>query len=193
MFSLNSFNSQTAGQSHWVCSSQRRQRRTKTACINIMDSMAATSQLSDHTLLQLATVYKPMTQCDSQLRITRLSVQQQKGLHDCGLFAVAYMIEELEGNCVEKVIFDQSRMREHFESCLQNNTMSVFPKSSRRKEIPFSREEVHTEELYCICKMPDIFDSRMISCDECTRWYHLKCVRVDPGKKAWKCFRCDKH
>ena len=30
--------------------------------------------------------------------------------------------------------------------------------------------------VYCTCKMPETFDSRMVQCDACKLWFHFKCV-----------------
>ena len=29
----------------------------------------------------------------------------------------------------------------------------------------------------------------MVGCDECTRWYHMKCVKANI-KSFWKCGKC---
>ena len=31
--------------------------------------------------------------------------------------------------------------------------------------------------------------STMVGCDECSRWYHISCVKVDLDK-YWKCAKC---
>ena len=33
--------------------------------------------------------------------------------------------------------------------------------------------------LFCVCSMPECYDSDMISCEQCQQWYHYKCVGID--------------
>ncbi|GEQ67043.1 hypothetical protein JCM33374_g706 [Metschnikowia sp. JCM 33374] len=38
----------------------------------------------------------------------------------------------------------------------------------------------HSEELFCVCRKPDLDGELMISCDGCEEWFHTKCMKIDP-------------
>ena len=61
-------------------------------------------------VLQIAKVF-PVTK--SILQLNRLAVQQQIGIHDCGVFSVAFAFEVCAGNDVEKMHFEQFLLRKH--------------------------------------------------------------------------------
>ena len=61
-------------------------KESKSACIvNVMDS--ASSNLNETTILQIANVVKTNKPF---FKIVELCVQQQQGITDCGVFAVAF-------------------------------------------------------------------------------------------------------
>ncbi len=37
-----------------------------------------------------------------------------------------------------------------------------------------------TQELFCVCRMPDDGVRPMIQCDSCSDWFHFDCVGIDP-------------
>ena len=46
--------------------------------------------------------------------------------------------------------------------------------------------------IYCMCRLPDVYDTEIIQCDECAGWYHFKCVSVsDRDFNYWKCLQCN--
>ena len=173
------------GESHWICA--YREAGSNTAIV--LDSLGSEMDTSTHTLLQLATMFKPAAPADS-INIQLKSVQQQQGLHDCGLFAIAFSVEVCKGNDASGIVFNQGKMRKHLQACLENGFMSLFPKAKNRKGANFSEERTVVEELYCICRMPEMFDERMISCDKCNKWYHCKCIRMPRGRKQFRCPKC---
>ena len=70
----------------------------------------------------------------SQLTVHSLSVQQQVGLKDCGLFAVAFAVEVCQSHDPSRVSYDQSKMRSHFALCLQEGHLVTFPKGKKSQE-----------------------------------------------------------
>ena len=60
-----------------------------------MDSFGDTLELNDYTALQIASLVKTNR---SQIVIHKLPAQTQSGVHDCGLFAIAYAMEACLGN-----------------------------------------------------------------------------------------------
>ena len=47
---------------------------------------------------------------------------------DCGIFAIAYAIDLLQGHDPSKLIYDQSKMREHLIDCFEKELIQPFPK-----------------------------------------------------------------
>ena len=41
--------------------------------------------------------------------------------------------------------------------------------------------------LYCTCKMPESYDTRMVQCDDCDTWYHFKCVGIRKEPEHYVC------
>ena len=54
-----------------------------------------------------------------------------------------------------------------------------------------ARDQLLWFELFCECKMPDIYDTDMIQCDWCNEWIHCSCAGfTDMPKNIWKCSKC---
>lgn len=126
------------------------------------------------------------------IHIRKVAVQQQlPGTLDCGLFAVAYATDICFGKDPKKSKFNQARMKFHLKDCLEREVMQPFPQQMKKVSRPPA--DVHMEvELYCLCRMPEIYDSYMVQCDECQKWFHKTCV-VMSGKAIkgkWICCNC---
>ena len=152
-----------------------------------MDSLSSSSiKTSRDIIMQIAKIYPTVK---STLQINRLSVQQQIGIHDCGIFAIAYAVETCHGNDVQKSIFDQKSMRKHLHDCFNYGVITSFPQQLKRQSVIRSVYKVERVRVYCSCKMPEEFDVKMISCDKCHAWFHFKCVnlKLNQHPKTWKC------
>ena len=53
---------------------------------------------------------------------------KQVGGTDCGIFAIAYALDLLNGNEPHKIRYDQNKMREHLINCFEQGKMTTFPK-----------------------------------------------------------------
>lgn len=168
---------------HWVCIQFGNLK------VHVMDSLGL--PLADDLILQIASVYK----CDgTTLTIQSTKVQQQSGANDCGLFAIAFAVEYCYGvsaitTGTDYTGFDQSLMRKHLYTCLNNGIIKLFPKSSK-KITSLTRNTTARIPLYCYCRMPECFDD-MVECDGCHTWLHLKCVGHDSVRSVPKVFVCD--
>ena len=152
-----------------------------------MDSLSSSDvKTSLDILLQIAKIYST---AKSILQLNRLSVQQQAGIHDCGIFAIAYAVETCHRNDVQKTVFDQKLMRKHLHDCFNNGILTPFPQKLKSPSVLRSVRKVERFRVYCSCKMPEEFDIKMISCDQCHAWFHYKCVnlKLDQHPKTWKC------
>ena len=170
-------------ESHWLCISC-----TSSSAVDILDSMS-TMELTPNTILQISKKFKPQT---ASLEIKKLSAQQQKGSHDCGMFAIAFMVEVCEGNDPETVFFSQAKMRAHLQKCFETDLLTPFPRARKSTNFLRSQSQSITIALYCTCRMPDIYDKQMISCDMCEEWFHFTCQKLLKSKKEnfWACPNC---
>ena len=117
--------------------------------------------------------------------------QFQKGKSDCGVYAIAYITDLLFGNDPASFKYDQDEMRAHFLECIQNEHLTPFPSST---VMPRKPKEIRVP-IYCICRLPDNGEERMIKCNQCGEWYHQTCEKVPISKFVsfkgiWKCSKC---
>ena len=57
---------------------------------------------------------------------------EQVGSTDCGLFAIAYAADILNGNNVYDLIYDQTKMREHLIGCFEKRKITTFSLYEKR-------------------------------------------------------------
>ena len=114
---------------HWVCTTSV--NTSKDSDVYVMDSLGGVCPISQSLQQQIAQVYGGKR---SHLVIRRLSVQQQVGVKDCGLFAVAFAVDVCQRNNPSRVSYDQRKMRSHFASCLQKGHLDTFPQGRKSQE-----------------------------------------------------------
>ena len=114
---------------HWVCTTSVNTK--KESDVYVMDSLGGVCPMSHSLQQQIAQVYGGRR---SQLIVRSRSVQQQVGVKDCGLFAVAFAVEVCQKNDPSSVSYDQSKMRSHFASCLQKGHLDTFPQGQKSQE-----------------------------------------------------------
>ena len=124
------------------------------------------------------------------LKLQKLSVQQQINDQDCGLFAIANMVEICFGNNPEDLSYNQDAMRNHIEKCFTNKEMKPFPKSLKPEILPRPERSNTRIQLYCVCQMPENYDDCMICCEKCDTWYHYSCIKLETTPQYWECGRC---
>lgn len=172
---------------HWVTSSSIGNE------VAIYDSKFVGGNLSPSLTRQLALLYRTWSEENERgvvLSVVVPNVQQQFGVNDCGLFAIAFAVHAALGQNVENLEFDQAQMRDHLMKCFSRKRMFPFPildKDCTRHNF-FRARDI---ELYCECLMPDYGD--MIGCDKCDNWFHFECTDlIDlPGvNDTWHCRKC---
>ncbi len=161
--------------------------------VNVMDSLGVQMPLTTSAILQIASL---ITCQKSSFIIQKLAVQQQEGTNDCGLFAVAFALESCLKIDVSTVQFDQKLMRSHLYTCLQNGRLTAFPKINSPDSLLFrSCHNLIKISVYCTCRLPDVYDTNMIMCDTCRKWYHYKCMSlpsdIETINSSWNCINCD--
>ena len=179
---------------HWVTSSSIGQT------VAVYDSKFSGGELSSSLTHQLASIYRPLVSTEDEdgdeidpptLYVEVPYVQQQSGIIDCGLFAIAFAVHLAIGDDVSKLNFDQAQMRQHLLKCFQKKEMLPFPQT---KAGPHHRTYFpgYAIEVYCSCRMPETYDD-MVECDTCGDWYHLKCVglkSIPEEDEEWNCIKC---
>ena len=152
--------------------------------------------LNDSLKIQLAQIYG---YGKSKLTVQVPFIQQQNNGHDCGLFAIANMMEFAtnrysglkEGKLEFRFI--QSKMREHLIKCFNQNFMEPFPKEKiKPKKI---KVESIVIDLFCCCSIPDVKGiGPWIACYVCDQWYLQKCEGINgneiPRNQQYICKKC---
>ena len=93
--------------------------------VRIFDSLNL--KPTDELARQITAIYSP----DKQIVPTTIQVHissTQQGPYDCGLFAIAYAVEVASNKDPSTVIFDQTKLRDHYRSCLESGHISPFHK-----------------------------------------------------------------
>ena len=144
--------------------------------------------LTDSLKIQLAQIYG---QGKSKLKVKIPHVQQQNNSYDCGLFAIANMIEfatnRYNGLKDGKLgfMFIQNEMRTHLIKCFNQNYMEAFPKEKMQqiRTIKVSNIDI---DLFCCCSVLEVSGlGPWIACHTCNQWYFQKCEGIN-GKKIPK-------
>ena len=145
------------GAHHWICVSCVPTFTPRSPKMCVFDSLTYYAQLTSSTVLQIANLINTPK---SFFKLEKKPVQQQEGLNDCALFAVAFAIELCLHNIkdIETLCFDQKQMRDHLCECLENRKMFPFPKLSSNDHVVRSSPSVLKISVYCLCRLPDIYD-----------------------------------
>ena len=89
---------------------------------------------------------------ESVLGIILPSVQQQPNGVDCGVFAIAFAVDILNGTAEIRKHFDVGKMRSHLLKCLEEEKFTLFPRSHKHTKL--SKWHIIYEDIYCICRSP---------------------------------------
>lgn len=174
------------GQNHWVTSAFDGKE------VRLYDSLVSgrcpvTSSLEE----QLVQIYQVAVD-NGLLTIRRMAVQQQEGAADCGLFSIAYAYHAARGDDVSQLHFHQAAMREHLVTCFEQEELSPFPLAEHTARRVVCRSKHLFVHTYCVCGMPESFDSEMVQCEVCEGWFHFKCMHIRTAPEHWSCNTCNK-
>ena len=95
---------------HWIATSYMDVE------LMLYDSMF-TGEITPSLEEQLVRIYSPLAQYESLV----VSVHQQSGETDSGLFATAFALHAAMRKNFKTICFEQSLMRQHLLECLQNH------------------------------------------------------------------------
>ena len=179
-------------QSHWVCASNI---FSSPEVCDLYDSMPPV--YSSTLTSQVAAIMKCQSPC---FKLRHIDVQHQSGGQDCGLFAIAFMYALCAGKDPHLCYFDQSQMRSHLHSCLQNQTMSEFPAATKPRRLGRTRVKcVRNFNVYCTCRLTwnknqNIFGD-LAKCGRCKEWFHQRCQNIPEevyieSSYNWLCSSC---
>ena len=161
--------------------------------VQVYDSSYSSLLVSNSTKRTLCSFVKPRP---DKVYFELMNTDQQSNSCDCGLYAVACATELAYRRDPVLCVWDVDVMREHLLKCLEKGEISGFPTIKRRRVGLGARIRRSIEvTIYCLCRKPeDEVDGKMIACDVCDRWYHLKCVELDADKDysdvKWTCLNC---
>ena len=101
-------------------------------------------------------------------------VQKQRGLNDCGLFAIAIATSLCYGILPQGCVWMQEMMRGHLSTCFHQGSLTCFPESATGKQ---NQKHLRVEkvEVFCHCRQPYTKDLFMIECERCKDWFHRGC------------------
>ena len=82
--------------------------------------------------------------------------------------------------------------KRHLLECFERRQLSAFPIAlgvvNRNPTKPLF---VH---VFCVCQLPESYDSNMIQCDKRSLWYHFKCMNLRSDSTVpdtWYCSTCN--
>ena len=82
---------------------------------------------------RVRSLYKHYAADGGEQIVIFLPVQKQPDGHNCGLFAIAYAAEILDGRSPSEAVFDVNKMREYLITCLEMQGLTQFPKVSNQQ------------------------------------------------------------
>ena len=103
--------------------------------------------------------------------------QQQVGIDDCGLFALANATALCNGQDPAAITYDQGAMRQHLLNALERGELTPFPQmacSKKRKAAKNSWTE--RMNIYCNCRLPD--DKTTTGLASATSFSHSNAILV---------------
>lgn len=169
---------------HWVASSAT----YESGRVRLYDS-CSTGVLTKTLEIHLAQIYKEVAK-DRMLDVDIVSVQQQKGTTDCGVYSIANAFNAAIGKDVEKITYNNEKMREHLQNCFEERCIRNFPEASNER-VPRCEAKQVTIKLYCVCALPKTYDNHMVQCDTCDELFHFCCMAIKTKPQgSWICINC---
>ena len=154
--------------------------------MNLYDSVY-TGHLTPSLEKQMAEIFSPVVK-DGMQAVTMVPFQQQVGGTKCGVFSIAAAYSAALGIKPHLVTFDADEMRRHLEQCLENEKLTPFPPT--KKPVQKCRGKHVFIHVYCICGLPESYDTQMIECEQCQKWFHFKCMKLVTEPDFWVCPQC---
>lgn len=163
---------------HWILISTV---NCQVPCVQVYNSLYH-GQLSPSIQKQTAAILRTEV---NKIIFSIQCVQQQPNTNDCGVFAIAFLVELLFHGDPNKVTFDTGKMRNFLHSSLRVGKFDTpFPKVEEKHKHILKFDLLVEIPVYCVCRMP-YFDSdnekkelQMADCDRCHQLCTHSRVRV---------------
>ncbi len=96
-----------------------------------------------------------------------------------------------QGKDVSKLEVTQEDLRDHICHCFEQQELTPFPLAYTM--VQKSEKKHMWINTYCVCGLPESYDSHMIMCDKCEGWFHFRCVGISTTlpPDTWACTDCD--
>ena len=107
---------------------------------------------------------------------------------DCGEFAIANASTLANDRNPQHTSYDRAvLLRPHLEKNFEEGRITPFPTS--KIAVTKCRLKHCFIKTYCICNRPECYDSKMLECEDCCKWFHYKCVglKLSCDVDVWKC------
>ena len=115
------------GANHWLLSCNFN------GGVHVLDSLR--TNLSVVTKRCLKALYKPLLDDNRKLVVTLLPVNKQNDGFNCGLYAIAFAADIINGLFPMDSQYDVSKMRQHLIKCLENERLDAFPKLQKQTNV----------------------------------------------------------
>ena len=144
---------------------------------------------SEQLDIQLSLLYG--TQSKS-LKVVVQPIQQQRGVSDCGVFAISVCIALANDVDPCELRWRQANMRNHLRKCIESERLSTPPTVPSRlgKKIQTNLKHEYVIKLWCLCRLPEFAFRNMIMCPECKQWFHKPCVGLEDVTQKVLLFTC---
>ena len=116
-----------------------------------------------------------------------VSVQIQNGKRESGRTRTVYDIHRyLHDGRYPDGYADE--MRRDLEQCFEDEKLTPFPPAKR--PVQKCREKHAFIHVYCICGLPESYDTHMFECQQCKKWFHFKCMKLVTEPDSLVCPQC---
>jgi hypothetical protein len=119
-----------------------------------------------------------------------MKMQEQAGLSDCGVLAIAVATSLSFGEGPTVVRWEQAKMRPHLIECLETEKMTPFPKDVNILGEKGGTKLVIMQAIHCICRRRHKKREKITHCGKCKKIYHNKCIQLKAQLKTWNCDNC---
>ncbi len=116
--------------------------------------------------------------------------QQQTDGIDCGLFAIARILDYASGHRdLGSIYYDQSKMRAHFAQCLFNGYLTRFPLLNVGNVRKCGWKSYSIALMSC-CLLPRSYSKNgIVKCVLCPNLHHIDCVGQSTNYICDKCMK----
>ena len=99
-------------------------------CVRLYDS-SSKKEMDEATNKILS---KLLQTSNSLMTVEVMSVKQQRGGNDCGVFVIAFATSLVLGQCPTLWSYTQKNMRRHLLDCLESKEIALFPSRTVNKK-----------------------------------------------------------